>query len=72
MTDEPDRPAAPQSFARGEFDAFLIKQAGSLVRARDDDRPVLMGQTGPRRRATNQELVALIEELNRREDTGQE
>jgi len=65
MTDGSDLPAVPQSFARGEFDAFLTKEAGPVVRARDDDTPVLMGQTGPRRRATTQELVALIEELNR-------
>jgi hypothetical protein len=36
--------------------------------ARDDDTPVLMGQTGPlpHRRATHEELVALVEEQRAR------
>jgi hypothetical protein len=72
MTGEPNLPEVPRSFARGEFDAFLTKEAGPVLRARVDDTPVLMGQTGPRRRATKQELVALIEELNRQQDAIEE
>ena len=34
--------------------------------ARDDDTPVLMGQTGRPRRATKEELMAFIEEQNAR------
>jgi hypothetical protein len=30
--------------------------------ARGDDTPVLAGQTGPRRRATREELLALVNE----------
>jgi hypothetical protein len=29
--------------------------------ARDDDTPVLIGQTGPRRRATQEEIMELVE-----------
>jgi len=36
--------------------------------ARDDDTPVLLGQTGPgpRRRATHDELIAFVEEQRAR------
>lgn len=34
--------------------------------AREDDTPVLIGQTGPRRRATHEELMALVEEQRAR------
>jgi hypothetical protein len=34
--------------------------------ARDDDTPVLAGQTGPRRRATRAELLALVNEQRAR------
>lgn len=49
----------PTRFEQGEFNAFL--QAGSTGPARDDDSPVLMGANG--RRATPEELLALVEEL---------
>ncbi len=34
--------------------------------AREDDTPVLAGQTGPRRRATREELLALVNEQRAR------
>ncbi len=50
---------------RSEFAS--LKEWGDWVNAycaprRADDTPVLMGQTGPRKRATREELMALIEE----------
>jgi hypothetical protein len=34
--------------------------------ARDDDTPVLIGQTGPRRRATYEEIMEMVEEQRAR------
>jgi hypothetical protein len=68
---ETDPPAVPWTFTPEGFDAFLTKGDGPLVRSREDDTPVLMGQSGPRRRATTAEMVALIEELNRQQHAPQ-
>jgi hypothetical protein len=54
----------PTTFARGELNAFLHEDA---LPTREDDTPVLMGQTGARRRATPEELRAFAEEEVRRQ-----
>lgn len=46
-----------------EFDEWANTHAGP---AREDDTPVLMGQTGRPRRATREELMALVEEQRAR------
>jgi len=51
-------------WVRSEFAS--LAEWGDWVNAncaprRADDTPVLMGQTGPRKRATREELMALIE-----------
>lgn len=39
--------------------------------AREDDTPVLIGQSGRRRRATREELMALVEEQRARYGLGE-
>jgi hypothetical protein len=54
---------------RSEFAS--LKEWGDWVNAncapaRDDDTCVLMGQTGPRRRATHEELIDIVNEQRAR------
>lgn len=57
-----NEPGTSKTLAPGELNA-LLKDAPP---SRDDDTPVLMGQTGPRRRATPEELRVFAEEEWRR------
>jgi hypothetical protein len=59
----------PRTFARGELNIFL--HDGALPTC-EDDMAVLMGQTGPRRRATPKELRAFVEEEVRRQASERE
>jgi len=58
----PRRIAAPFPSLR-EWGEWMNAHAGP---ARSDDTPVLAGQTGPRRRATREQLFALVEEQRAR------
>ena len=57
--------ASSQRRVKSEFAS--LKEWGDWVNAncaqrRADDTPVLMGQTGPRKRATPEELIAFVNE----------
>jgi hypothetical protein len=65
------RMQARNSLRRVRSEFASLKEWGDWVNAncaprRADDTPVLMGQTGPRKRATREELMALIEEQRAR------
>ena len=68
MVSMPQEPAKPLRRIKSEFKS--LKEWGDWVNAncppaREDDTPVLMGQTGPfpHRRATHDELMALVAEF---------
>ena len=65
---DPRRVASPRR-VRSEFAS--LKEWGDWVNAncaprRADDTPVLIGQTGPRKRATPEELIAFVNEQRAR------
>lgn len=63
MADQAPRRIKSRFNSLEEFSDWVNTHAAP---AREDDTPVLMGQTGPRRRATREELMALVEEQRAR------
>jgi hypothetical protein len=61
-----DRPKLEPRFSTWqEWDAWTN---ANCPPARSDDTPVLAGQTGPRRRATREELIAFVEGEKERQE----
>lgn len=63
MADQAPRRIKSRFKSLEEFSDWMNTYAAP---AREDDTPVLMGQTGHRRRATREELMALVEEQRAR------
>ena len=64
QTKGPVRPMRPAFASLAEWDEWVNAHCAA---AREDDTPVLMGQTGgSRKRATRVELMALVEEQRAR------